>query len=84
MGKFYCICDMDCTISGVDFYKDTLYCIDENYILGSFYEVWSMNNDLIGYINPYELDCYFTTVLFIINDVDRMFNKIMDNGISLY
>ncbi len=76
--SFYCVCDNDCIVAGSEYYKDRIYCINEMYIMDRYYEVNTMEDDLVGYVNPYELDLHFSTVMFIINDIDKEFNKIMD------
>jgi hypothetical protein len=76
--SFYCICDINCIIAGARYNKNQIYRIDEFYILDRYYEINTMEGEAVGYLNAYELDCHFTTVMSVINEVDKMFNKLMD------
>ena len=77
--SFYCVCDLDIKISGINFNKNQIYCFEDAYIFIEFYyQVSDMNGVVLGYICEYDMDSYFTKVMGDINKIDKMFNKIMD------
>ncbi len=77
--KFYCICERDCKISGIKYYKDVIYCIVN--ITGytySEYNIYDLDGIFIGYMDVYNLEWHFTTVMYMVDEIDKEFNIIMD------
>lgn len=77
----YFVCDDDVIIDNKMYYKNVLYNMDiHDSDYHYYYEAVDVDTaEWIGYVSMYELDMYFSTVLHLVGQVDKLFNEIINS-----
>lgn len=76
-GEIYLADRLDSGVYFIDLFEE-----DEDYYNECLYDIMDLEGEPIGYLASVDFDENFEVLEFVIHDVDKMFNKIMDGTIS--
>jgi hypothetical protein len=77
--RYYCYCKRNVIVHGKSYQFGRFYLVDEVfYTCESYYEVMSLDTTFIGYLEEQHFDLHFMFIGGALNEVDKMFNNLMD------
>ncbi len=77
---FTCYCKEDCVSNnGMKFYSGELYQVDGNFSGEFYYDVYDNTGRFLSYCSYDFLGDYFNVVPDVLGEVDKLFNKVMDD-----